>query len=418
MAQGARAQSGPASGPGTATPGTNGANGVRLGDSMVLHLGLTAAIAYDSNVFFQPINPIQAAELWLTPSFLLLNRPRGGEARSIDFALRGALNYIEYLGADPTVADHRQFGVDAGILAGFFPQLRYNFQIYDNYLRSTQPPYVATSSNYNRDTNDIGVRANLSPGGGRLTLTLGYQFGVDIFENEPLTQYNLLTHTFNVRLSWKFLPKTALFIEATEGIFTYIDPSDGGKVAPANQHPNSYPLHVNAGIKGLITPKLTINVWGGYANGFYATGTNPNTGFGGATLGWKPIATAAGVLGYQHDFVNSLLGSYYDMDEAYISWTQFVWRLTLFARLWYANERYQNIPPGSNINLPPGVDRRDNYVTLNTRVDFPIRPWFVTSAGYDLQYDNTNSMLQTPIAGVASLGYLKHVVYFRLSLLY
>ena len=37
---------------------------------------------------------------------------------------------------------------------------------------------------------------------------------------------------------------------------------------------------------------------------------------------------STGTIGYQHDFQNSLLGSYYDHDQAYLSWTQLIWRFT------------------------------------------------------------------------------------------
>jgi hypothetical protein len=399
--------------------------GVRLGEAMLLHLGIGVGIAYDSNVFYEPTAPHQAGQLWIQPAFLLTNRERTS-ARAIDFSFRGGLNYVEYLTGDSDISNHRQFGVDAGLLAAFFPQARYNFQVFDNYIRSTQPPYTITSFNFDRDTNELGVRVNLAPGGGRLGILVGYRFGIDFFERSPLTSFNLFSHTFDLSASWKFLPKTAVYIAASETLNYYQNHG------PPFDHPNSYPLHITAGIRGLITTKLMLSAWAGYANGFYqcTNCTNPNTGVGGLTLTWRPLYSSTGVLGYQHDFQNSLLGAYYDLDQAFISWTQMLWRFTLYARLWYANNRYQNIPATEFVMVGgmASSTRTDNYVTLNTRVDFNIKTWLATSIGYDLQFDGTDAQLGSPpspppnppnpLAGIVPLGYLKHVVYLKLGIYY
>ena len=65
----------------------------------------------------------------------------------------------------------------------------------------------------------------------------------------------------------------------------------------------------SAGIKGLITAKLTVNAWVGYANGSISglqrsirSRRNATCG-GGVTLGWKPTLLSTGGIGYEHDFV-------------------------------------------------------------------------------------------------------------------
>ena len=117
--------------------------------------------------------------------------------------------------------------------------------------------------------------------GYRLTFNVGYLFGIDYFENTSLSDYDLQYHQFDLRASWRFFPKTALYIAANETINIYQHPG-------ASQHPDSFPLHVDAGMQGLITPKLTVNAWIGYGNGFYQWPSavmtphpNPNTAIGG-----------------------------------------------------------------------------------------------------------------------------------------
>jgi hypothetical protein len=404
-------------------------SGIRLGEAFVLHVGAGIELGWDSNVFYQPssVGEVNSFSLRLTPHFDLTNRPRGGE-RQIVFDLHGGLNYLEWLNSSPTLRALRQFGVDAGVQAAFFPKNPYNFVVFDNYVRTTQPPYQNVTRNFDRDTNDLGFRVNLSPGGGRLTFNVGYIFGVDYFEVPELKSFDLMSHRFDLRASWRFLPKTAVYLSASETLYLYQHPD------PSFPHPNSYPLRIEAGLQGLITAKLTINLWIGYGNGFYGSTrvtdpvtmmttqvtVNPNTVVGGVALTWKPTTLSSGTLGYNHDFVNSLLGAYYDLDQVYASWTQLIWRFTGFIRFSYANQRFQGIPPTAG--LPQGMTTRtDNYITLNTRVDYPFKEWLYASVGYDLQFNKSNASLALmPTTGAPGLpvDYIKHVVYLRLTFWY
>jgi hypothetical protein len=414
----AHAQAGGASGSGSvATAAPSGSGGIRLGDALVLHLFLGTELGWDSNVFYQDSSqhPTNAFYLRLNPGFDLTTKPRNAApAFQLDF--HGGLGYVEYLTNQKVIENHRQFNVDAGVLATFFATSPYNFVLFDNYVRTTLPPYTATSENFDRDTNEVGTRINLSPGGGRLTFNVGYLFGIDYFENQQLQDYNLQYHRFDVRASWRFFPKTALYIAASETINLYQHPG-------AADHPNSYPLHVDAGVQGLITPKLTVNAWVGYGNGFYQWSAavmsrpNPNTAIGGLALSWKPTMLSTGSIGYEHDFVNSLLGAYYDEDMAYISWTQLVWRFTGFVRFQYTNARYKGVQM-----IQATTDGTDNYLTLNVRADYPFKDWLIASVGYDLFFNASNRMLLTggtgPTPGVVPVDYNRNVVYLRLTFQY
>src|SRR5262249_20341231 len=150
-----------------------------------------------------------------SPSFLLTNSPRNATPM-IRFDLHGGLSYLEYLTRDDVLRSHRQFGVDAGMRASFFSNGPYSFSLFDNYVRTTQPPYASVDHNLDRDSNEVGLRADLKPGGGRLVVLAGYLFGLDYFEVAQLQGFNLLYHRFDLRGSWKFFPKTALYIAADE----------------------------------------------------------------------------------------------------------------------------------------------------------------------------------------------------------
>ena len=400
-------------------------DGLKLGDTFLLHLGMGLEVDYDTNLFYENSNPHRAFELRLTPRFDLSNVPRvGGRQFQLDF--HGGLNYLEYLTSNAAIEHLRQFNVDAGVLATFFALNPYSFQVFDNYIRSAQAPYSLSDHNFDRDTNDLGVRINLAPGGGRLSFYIGYVFGIDYFEPAALQAFNLLSHRFDFRASWKVLPKTAIYIAATEFLYLYQNQGNG---TSSYDHPDSYPFRIIAGIQGLITTKLTLNGYIGYGNGFYQTvkttsptgmatvvNANPNTPIGGVAVTWKPTILSTGTLGYDHDFVNSLLGSYYDMDTVYASWTQLIWRFTAFLRVSYANERYKGITP---LTGDLTSTRTDNYVTINSRVDYPFLRWLWGSVGYDLQLNRSNAVLDlNPAAAVVPVTFTKSVVYLRLTAWY
>jgi hypothetical protein len=219
-----------------------------------------------------------------------------------------------------------------------------------------------------------------------------------------------------LRGSWKFFPKTAVYIEGSDTINLYWNPGQF-------MHPNSYPLHTIAGITGLITTKLSLNAWIGYANGFYVSGPNPNTAIGGLDLRWKPTMLSTGLIGYKHDFLNSLLGSYYDLDTVYIGWAQLIWRFTGTVRAAYSNQRFQGILPVTGLCAPGAMTcpRTDNLFQLNARVDYPFKDWLMASIGYDLSLDRSDAALMISTAGAPGLipvNYTKHEAWGRLTLAY
>src|SRR5205814_7405050 len=141
--------------------------------------------------------------------------------------------------------------------------------------------------------------------------------------------YNLFTHAVGLYISWKFFPKTALYLSVGDTINQY----QHSEAVNGFKQPNSYPLHAELGVMGLITPKLAVNAYIGYGYGFVqydqaaikvgeqVDNGSPNTAVGGVNLSWKPSLLSSGNIGYKYDFTNSLLGAYYDAHHVYIQWT-------------------------------------------------------------------------------------------------
>jgi hypothetical protein len=412
-----------------ASPARAEGPGIKLGDHLLLHLGIAAEFRYDDNFFFQDTSQgkFSAFEFVLRPSLDLATRGSRTASGTVDFRLHAGMTYTEFITNRDNLAGHRSFAVDAGALMTVWPAGRFNLSLFDNFVRTTQPPYGNEPYNLDRDTNQLGIRLQYSPGGKRLTLALSYVFGIDFFENSTFQDFNLYSHGLGLYISWKFFPKTALYLSVSDTINRYQNHGTNG----FNQ-PDSYPLHAELGVMGLITPKIAVNAYIGYGYGFYVydpaaiaakqqvDAGSPNTAVGGVNLSWKPTLLSTGNIGYKYDFANSLLGAYYQAHQAYINWTQLIWRFTAAVALRYQNLHYYGVAANTQIDTL-GNTRTDNGVGFDLRLDYPFTNWLVSSLGYDLQYNATPSNLTagTMMAPVLiPLSYLKNEVWLRLGVLY
>jgi hypothetical protein len=414
----ARAQSlGAGAAPGAKAEG----DGIKLGDRLVLHLGIGAELRYDSNVFYENTNLTQGLALRLTPGFAISTRsgqrttnPDGSiSPNKVEFHLGAGLDYREWVYSNTGVRPPRQFNVVANFGLTLFPSGPVTAEIYDNYLRSTQPAYTAVNYNLDRDVNEVGLRLRIKPGGGRLELQLGYGFGIDLWEVAPLQPYDNFYHHATIRLLWKFLPKTSVYIQGEEYAYQYRNPG-------AVFRPDGYPLRVIAGLNGLLTAKLAFDIYGGYANGFYQGGPSPNTGIAGLSLTWRPFSLGTLTLAYRHDILNSLLGVYADIDNVQASWAQQIWRFMGYLRLAYQNTRYKGIVPTGGVTMPSDTERTDNGFTFNARVDyFAYKSWLALSLGYDLNLVRADHEIPLgPGLGTQSADFTKHEVFLSLSIFY
>lgn len=428
--------------------------GILLGERLVLHPGVATEIRYDSNLFFSNQRtgeglPTGAFLLRILPSVDLttVSLARGGlAAQKFDFRLHAGVDYREYLSPDPFVSQHRNIGIDVSAIFRLFPRGAFNLDIYDNFLRSNQLPYNpyvndkglsnTASYNFDRDTNLIGLRARYSPGGQRLTISLSWEFGFDGFEDADGIQLSLLnqiTNDLNLRASWKFLPKTALYIDVDWGVQRYLTPLSRQPVP----RPDAYPLRVGAGLMGLITQKLSVDLYGGYGNGFYVhtkacpvlpgDECTPSTGIVKAEIKYKPTFLSSISTAYRYDFVNSLIGAYFILSSASLSYSQLIYRLSVMARFsWDRMEFHgtEELLRGAGIceggEVKPCVvqrDRVDNYLVFDIKGEYPIREWLIPSVGYTLQSNVSNGYNRVH-AVIVPVTFLKHEAWIRLTVRY
>lgn len=308
--------------------------GIRLGD-FELHPGIGLELGWDSNVYYTSDDPdprlpgrVDSAILRVTPHLLFstvgAQRREEGEGAATqlppEVQFRGGLSasYYEYF------ADERRRNVslDLGLNLTILQGRPVSFTIYNQLSRGIRPFTENTSLiSYARITNDAGVQVMFSTPGQILQVGVGYQFGLDYFEEEQLHYANSFNHTISLTESFRFLPQTALVHSTSVVIRDYFNPPGVGSDRPAQL--DSVRVMSMLGVNGAITNEVSFLVQGGYGAGFFESRGPYDQDFDSflarAELRWRPMEAFRLALGYDRSFHPSFIGNYYSQDRGYIN---------------------------------------------------------------------------------------------------
>jgi len=401
-------------------------NGLLLSDSALLHLGGTLELGYDSNVFYEQQSPAHALFLRVAPFLELTNTARNGAVPSgLFFDARATLAYKAYLDSSEDIRKLSAFSPSLSLTLEHNSNGTVALGFMDNFTRAQDAPYTRAEAEAGqliiRDNNLASGQIRWSPGGGRLQGTFRLTNIFDYFEYEPLKPASSMTNEAMLDASWRWLPKTALFVQLRQGYTFYINDTSPNAalkesaLVQGHAKSSSFPLRAVLGIRGLITEKTSIALAMGYQNAFYSNGTS-TYGFLGSTLLTAelvvmPILPARITFGVRHDFQNSVIGNFYYDDGAYVS-LSYTTLARLVGSLWgsYDYKRYSDVPA-----LPVGVSQRvDNFVQAGAMLDYYLRSWLFGGLSYNLYLNDSN------VSGVGLTGttYTKHVVMARLGITY
>lgn len=396
--------------------------GTKLSESAVLHVGLGFEAGYDTNVFYVKNDPTSAPVIRVIPFVQLTNAARGGaQPGGAFYDLSASLLYREFITDNTSAKAQRAFNPVISGLLDLNPQSPLNFSITDQFARFEEPPYGAGTGNITRIYNLGSLQLKYAPGGGRLQTMLRYSNSINVFETDYLKYANHMGHDLTLDAGWRWLPKTALFVQASQGYIDYFNPNEPN--SPRRR--NSYPLRVVAGLRGLITNKINLYLGVGYLNGFYTGGVQNTSGFSNlgvvTELSYAPTILTKMMIGYRREFRNSpVLGNFYDVDTPYGSVAvNLASRFVVSAFAKYEYRRYRGLT----------VDRKDNVFQSGTQADFFVAHWFYLGASYivtvnDSNLDNTlvgapaGAPPGTPASTPAGLDYVKHLVLARLGVTY
>jgi hypothetical protein len=394
--------------PGKAPLGAD--TGVQISDGVLMHTGIGVEMGYDSNVFFSENNPQGSPIFRVLPYIELTNATRKGVAPSdVFFDLTAALTYREYISDIPEVRDQRAFMPGLGGLVEFSSKQALSFSLADTFVRTEDPPYQAGNQPIIRNVNLAAAQLRWTPGGGRLQTMVRYTNLYDDFVTDAYANLDAMSHDLMLDLSWRWLPKTALFLRASQGYTTYLKTT--------SKHDSS-PLRLLAGIRGLVTPKVSVNLSVGYVNAFYNGGPNTSGVVGSisgiAEVTFQPTTLNTLGLGYRHDYQNSTLGNFYYMDGVFLWFQQQIAGRVAAAvsgRFEHRQFQIEDLTTGGT------YIRTDNFVQAGAAIDYHAKGWFYIGVGYSMIL-NQSDAVSSAMLSVAGANYVKHQIFGRLGVTY
>ncbi len=384
------------------------ASGLKLGEDVILHAGVFADIGYDSNVFYST-DPRAAPVLHVTPRLELTNAERDGSIPSgTYYNLNASVDWREYLTSAPDIQAQNALNPSAGGTVEFSSGQALSLSLSDAFSRYEQAPYTSGSPII-RDDNMASASLRFAPGGGRLRVMLRYSNLIDNYEGSTYARGSNMGNEGVLDIGWRWLPKTSIYVQVAQGAVTYINGGTGT---------SSFPLRTLLGLRGLLTGKLAVNIAAGYSNAFYSSGASPS-GVGVVTeLNYNMSILSQAGIGYHHDFANSpFVGQYYNMDAVYGAYRQMIaGRFVTYAYGRYENRRFV----GSGLTNSPRSDltnsRTDNNIIAGVSIDYMIGNFFLAGASYTLSLNRSSDT--NPADATAGIDYAKHVLLFRVGVVY
>jgi hypothetical protein len=389
--------------------------GIQISDSLLLHAGIGAEAGYDTNVYYDPTRPVGSSIFRVMPFAELTNASRNSAATTaLVFDARAALQYRHYGNSTIQSSYADAWNPNAGVslsLGG----AQFAFGAADAFSRIEDPPYATNGATQagaiQRTNNQASVEGRWAPGGGRLTATLRYTNMVDVFDG--LYSYaDAVTHTLMLDASWKWLPKTAVFLNVQQSYIDYYNANSSKS--------DAFPLVATVGLRGLLTEKTSALIAVGYSNAFYQSGGSTQ-GFRGGTYANAavtilPTQLSRIVLGARHDFVNAIISNFAYQDTAYASYVQQIaGRLALDL-----SGRYAHLSYGGTFIDPSQSGRVDNYFQIGGTLDYFLRNWAYLGVGYSF-LDNLSSVKAVDMATgevISANSYVKQQIFARIGVTY
>jgi hypothetical protein len=397
-------------------------NGIKVGDGR-LHVYLDLEGVYDSAALVG-INQCGATATATALCPEIVGHIRPGFALDVPsnllhFVLNGNLDYVWYTGLlthGDTGESRAQGGANLG--AAFNQAGVVEADVTDLFSRSDRPTDpslgVGVLSLYNQATLALPIH----PPGGALVLTPSGSATVESFSpivansnGTMLSNANYVDFQGALDGRWKFLPKTALVLTAT------IDDRRYSVTGSANP----LLLRAQAGMAGLVTPRVAVNLKAGWGVDF--SGSDGSTFIGVAEATYLINALSSFKLGVLRDLLPvSTYGTTGDT-RAYAGLLALVGgRLQLHGTFSYDLLNYYtpaSIPTGGTA----AAGRRDNVFTFDVGPQYEFLSWLVGAVGYQAQWRDSTVGTSSPTITPGNisapiLNYFRNEVYGRLTFTY
>jgi len=300
--------------------------GIRVGD-LELHPGVGAEVGYLTNPFYAHANLRPTAALRIAPH-LFLTTLRGerleadGEQSKpgwIDFSGGLSGSFLHYF--EPVVRDAFNLDLNGDLVLA--PERPVSLRLTETLRRSAVPfsestlPQGGQGSDYTNYYESAGAQVLFRSAGGLLRGGLGYRFGYAWFDDKGFTYNNNISHNALLNLGWEFLPKTALFYDATFTHQSYPNRNEMLNAPRLTRLVNNNILTSRVGINGAITSRIGATAAVGYTTGFYSEGDEPDGVIGSVEVRYTPSPISEVALAFDRGFLPSYQGNFQDRTRIY-----------------------------------------------------------------------------------------------------
>ncbi|MFZ5470768.1 MAG: hypothetical protein ACOZIN_15160 [Myxococcota bacterium] len=390
---------------------TAGPNGIKVGEGR-LHPFVELEWRYDSAAGFYGPPPVPGGFPVLAPEWLLYARPGLRlelSTPSTTFNLSGAAEYVWYTGlVNESSSGASRFQGYGDLSAQFNKDGTVGFDLADRFTRSDQTTNPVAGIGVLSLYNEARVGVPIRPGGGALEISPSAAWGLELFEPisplatpqctpgdiscDPAALAAMNYNNFNFALAarWRFLPKTAVNVNATFDTRTFT----GSSNLPVQL------LKAVAGLSGLISAKVAVVANAGYAHDFVVS-SGARTAIGHLEIAYLLSDTTNIKGGYLRTLEPVPVFGTFGDDRVYLDARALLGgRLTLHA---YAGFDYLSFYGNSG--------RNDTLLTLNVGPDYQFTPWLIGALGYVLSYRDSSDPNQ-------AINFVRHEGYARVTLTY
>jgi hypothetical protein len=386
-----------------------GENGVKMGEGR-LHPYLDLEMRYDSAAGF--FDAGGGATGQLKPEMVAHFRPGlklDVPSPTVAIALDGNVDYVWYTGLLTAGSNNlSRLQADADASAAFNQSGAVELDLGDHFTRSDRTRNAAVGVGVLSLYNEARALLPLRPGGKALEVVPNAAFAFENFKalsvvapagcaGDPscdptgvnLMNYQNLRAGLDVR--WKFLPKTAITLEGRFDSRTY----NAGSPSP-----KASLLKAEAGLAGLVTPKVATVLKVGWGKDFSSSGANTILAM--AELTYLMSETSKMKLGYLRNLEPVPTFGVYTDDRAYLE-----------ARvLTNGRATLHGTAAFDNLTFHSASNRTDKTFTLDVGPEYQFLPWLIGAAGYVLGTRSSNT------SGAASVNFTRHEAYVRATFIY
>lgn len=399
-------------------PSISKVQGLRSGD-FVLKPAVQVAGHHATNVFNGNVQdrgnpPVAGTSLRIEPVLGLTN---GANSEvQFNFAAKGDVRI--YLSDNPSLDNLTNFGGAADLGVTFAARRAISFTLFDHFTRALQADNWESLNTLNRVSNDIGGRVSFHPG----EIPERRPFEVSLMGSYAIDRFDQFdagsTNTIRTRLtsSWRFLPKTAVILDASWDFRSFDDP---GALKLTS---NSQPWRFTAGLAGAVTKRITARITGGYGMSLHDAGASFSGALWAIGVGYRASAATLVHLNYTHDFHDAFMGNFTeyhrfggDLNQRFGT----IMDVTVFANVTYAvfgELDGSNLPAGTKINTKI---RQDVNLDAGVKAHFEISRGVGALLTYRVKGVFTNFQVSTQSDELLDVGsYTGHELMAAISLRY